>query len=99
MAAGSIYAADGSWNVTVVDGNTRVGRYAANHSLNVVQSTVTSTVRGLNHKSGAMNVFLATTASNPVARYARDGSLNVIVTPYTAAKQAQKVTVVGGAFV
>lgn len=57
----SLYAADGSTNVTVVDGNTRVGRQAADGSINVVVTDGT-TLTGVQHPSGALNVVVATGA-------------------------------------
>lgn len=54
-----LYAADGTWNINVVDGTTFVGRQGSNGGLNVFQ--VNGTVfTGYQHKSGAVNVFNAT---------------------------------------
>lgn len=90
----SYYAADGSVNVTVVNGSTLTGRYAANGSINVVlaPSPVTAPV-GMNHPCGAMYVTLVT--SGLVSRYAADGSINVSETPYTPSG-ALRVTAVSG---
>lgn len=89
-----LYANDGSWNVTVVDGLTLTGVQAADGSINVIASAGSSPV-GLYHACGAFNVTLVTNEN--VARMADDGSLNVVVSPY-ASTRAQRITVVSGAF-
>lgn len=93
----SFYAADGSWNVTVVDGQSRVGRYAADGSTNVVNSETEATPgKGLHHPSGALRVTVAT-ANNAkgVGHHAFNGSLLVHT---SGSFNAQKITVVSGAF-
>lgn len=90
----ALYAADGSINVTVVDGTALIGRYAANGSWNVFQTT--GTQRGAYHPCGAFNVTVDNTGPNAIR--AADGSMNVTTTPFNG-KGAQRVTVVAGAFV
>lgn len=88
-----VYAADGSLNVTVVDGSTRTGIYAANGSLNVVlaPSPVTAPV-GAYHPCGAWYVTVAPSGVHPIR--APDGSLYVSESPYT--DFGQRVTAVSG---
>ncbi len=50
-----VYAADGSWNVSVVDGSSFTGLYAADGSLNVIKSPG-STFVGMYHPCGALYV-------------------------------------------
>lgn len=88
------YAADGSLNVSVVDGLTYTGLYAADGSYNVV------VVDGLTYVGkyapcGAWNVRTApvpVTGANPIS--SPEGGLYVSQTPYT--NGAQRVTVVAG---
>lgn len=87
-----LYAADGSLNVSVVDGTSLTGLYAANGSLNVVVATGSSFV-GAYHPCGAWYVTAVT--SGVVGHYAADGSMNVAESPYTATG-AVRVTVVSG---
>jgi hypothetical protein len=87
-----IYAADGSLNVTVVDGNSLTGLYAADGSLNVVLSPGSGYI-GAYAPCGAWYVTLIT--SGVVGYYAADGSLNVAESPYTA-QGAVRVTAVSG---
>jgi hypothetical protein len=54
-----LYAADGSYNVNVVDGLTFVGRQGANGALNVFQVNGVAVVP-YQHVSGAINVFRST---------------------------------------
>lgn len=61
----ALYAADGSLNVTVVDGTTYVGRYASNGSMNVVV-TDGSTLTGIHHPSGALHVVLRATPTTSI---------------------------------
>jgi hypothetical protein len=86
------HAADGSINVTVVNGSTYVGRYAPNGSMNVVSRTE-GTYTGIHHPSGAMNVVL----SNSPSKKGRSpgGGPYVAVSPYT--NGGDRVTVVSGA--
>lgn len=88
-----LYAADGGFNVSVVDGTTIKGVYAANGSLNVIQSLGTSPT-GFYHKSGSTYVTVA--IADKLSATAADGSKLVSVSPYK--KGTQKVTVVAGAF-
>jgi hypothetical protein len=53
-----LYAADGTYNVNVVNGLTFVGRQGSNGALNVFQVPGTS-FTGNQHISGALNVFNA----------------------------------------
>lgn len=84
-------ASDGSINVTVVDGNTRVGNAAADGSLNVVVATGLAPVPAV-HPCGAWNVTVAPHTLHPIK--APDGSLYVSETPYTY--PGMRVTVVSG---
>jgi hypothetical protein len=54
----ALYAADGSFNVTVVDGTTLTGIYAADGSFNVYIVDGT-TLTGLYHACGAYNVYIS----------------------------------------
>lgn len=93
----AFYAADGSWNITIVDGQTRVGRFNANGSTHVVNAETELTPGvGQYHPSGALRVTVAT-ANNAKGegRYAKNGSLLVST---TGAFNAQKVTILSGAF-
>lgn len=87
-----VYAADGSLNVTVVDGSTRTGLYAADGSINVVLSPGSGFV-GLYHPCGAYYVTLVTVG--PANYYAADGSMNVTQSPYITTG-ATRVTAVSG---
>lgn len=87
-----IYAADGSTNVTVVDGTTLTGLYAADGSFNVVVSKEISPI-GVYAPCGALNVTLVTEGNT--GRYAPDGSLFVTESPY-GADGAIRVTAVTG---
>jgi hypothetical protein len=91
----AFYAADGSWNITVVDGQTRVGRFNANGSTNVVNAETEATPgKGQFHPSGALRVTVATADKEKgVGHYAKDGSLLV---SEDGLYEAQKVTVVAG---
>ena len=86
-----LYAADGSINVTVVDGTAYTGLYAADGSWNVVKAD--GFHFGYFHPCGAMLVTVAT--SGPSSAHAPDGSLYVEETPYTYSG-AMRVTVVSG---
>lgn len=87
-----VYAADGSLNVTVVNGLTYTGLYAADGSINVVLSPGTGFV-GLYHPCGAWYVTLIT--SGLAGYQAIDGSLNVTQSPYVITG-AVRVTAVSG---
>ena len=86
-----LYAADGSYNISVVNGSTRTGAYAADGSINVVVSDGNG-IKGAIHPCGAWYV---TVAVNAKTMKAPDGSLYVQASPYT--KGGQRVTVVSGA--
>src|SRR5271167_1513005 len=92
-----LYAADGSYNVTVVSGATYTGLYAADGSLNVVQDTG-SVYKGLYNPCGAYNVVYVTTpvGTGPLPLYGPNGDWQVSTTPYTAG--GKPVTVVSGSF-
>lgn len=87
----SVYAADGSINITIVDGATRVGRYAPDGSWYAV---VDPTPRGLNNPCGALNITEAT-GTDPVSVYSPKGFLRVSTSPYTPTG-GQRVTVISG---
>ena len=87
----ALYAADGSMNVSVVDGNSYVGRYAPNGSMYVVV-TDGSAYTGINHRCGALYVVNTET---PVLSYQHpSGGINVSDSPY--ATGSARVTVVSG---
>lgn len=91
-----LYAADGSLNVTVVDGSELVGAYAPDGSLNVILAPdpVVAPV-GLYHPCGAIYVTVAS-GSSPLPVYAPDGSL--YVQEDSALSGPIRVTVVEGSF-
>lgn len=84
-----IRAADGSFNVTVVDGDTPVGIHGVDGSLNVIDDGGTNT--GAYHPCGAFRVTVA--SSGEVGR-APDGSAYVS----EDGTSGYKVTVVSGSF-
>lgn len=85
-----LYAADGSWNVTVVTGLDRVDYYALDGSVNVTGSTGT----GAMHPCGCLAVTSTPDDTEFWGRYAPDGSLYVSSTfPNTG---CQRVTFVSG---
>jgi hypothetical protein len=87
----SLYAADGSLNITVVSGSTYVGRYAPDGSMNVVVSNG-STYTGLHHPSGAMYVI---DTNSPITSIQHpSGAWYVSDSPYQTG--ANRVTVVSG---
>lgn len=85
--ANGVYAADGSWNVTVVSGTDTNGMYAPDGSIRVVVRTIEY---GIYHYSGAILVTVRTTPGSSI--YTPDGSLYVSESPYVYG--SQKVTVV-----
>lgn len=90
----SLFAADGSINITVLAaGSGNVPIYAADGSINVVKTDGTTGNVGAYDSSGAWNVAVSPTAVQIPAR-SPNGSLYVQTTPYTAG--GQKVTVVSG---
>lgn len=86
-----VTAADGSVNVTVVDGTLYTGLYAADGSYNVVVSDG-STFTGYIHPCGGLNVVVYT--SGQPTRYTPSGGLYVSESPYTPG--TVPVTVVSG---
>jgi hypothetical protein len=88
----ALYAADGSLNVTVVDGSTLTGLYAANGSYNVVEVDGI-TLTGLYHPCGAYNVYVAS-ADWTGGSIHPCGALVVSTTPYY--KNTNKITAVSG---
>lgn len=86
------YALDGSWNITVVDGLTRVNDKAPDGSFNVVNDPGATILRA-RHPCGAQYVKKVTTGIVP--RRNPTGALNVAISPYVATG-AQRVTVVAG---
>lgn len=90
-----LYAADGSWNITIVDGTTYTGLFAADGSINCVIAPVVTRPIGLNHPCGARWVTDVSAGDSSTGRSAADGSLKVCTTPYTQT-YAQRVTVVSG---
>jgi hypothetical protein len=90
----SLYAADGSLNVTVVAGSSYTGLYAADGSLNVIAAPGGSYV-GAYHACGALYVTPVTDNTLRSIR-AADGSLYVTNTGMPGKNQGQPVTVVSG---
>lgn len=84
----TIYAADGSTNVTLVDGTERTGIYANDGSFNVVEVDGT-TYTGTYAPCGAMNICFSEDGSFGVVHPC--GALNVSSDPYVAG--THKVTV------
>jgi len=87
----ALYAADGSLNITVVNGLTYVGRYAPDGSMNVVV-TDGSTYTGLHHPSGAM--YVVNTNSPIVSIQHPSGAWYVSDSPYQTG--SNRVTVISG---
>lgn len=69
-----VRAADGSLNITVVDGSSRTGVYAPDGSINVVVSDG-SGYKGAYHPCGAWYVTVTDGSLSPYR--APDGSLNI----------------------
>lgn len=86
-----LYAADGSINVTVVDGSTYTGLYASDGSWNVIKSSG-STYVGAYHPCGALWVSITNSLGSSIR--CPDGSLFVYTGSYTG--NGQRVTVVSG---
>lgn len=89
----SYYAANGSINVSVIDGNTRTGLYAADGSINVVLSPGSGYV-GAYAPCGAWYVTVSTGTLVPIR--APDGSLYVSQSGPPSTNSGQPVTVVSG---
>jgi hypothetical protein len=88
------YAADGSMNVTVVDGLSYTGLHASDGSINVIKSPGGSYV-GAYHPCGAWWVTLTPGGAVPIR--APDGSMYVDDTGLSFNKNTgQRVTVVSG---
>lgn len=91
----SLYAADGSWNVTVVDGSVYTGLHASDGSVNIIKSPGSSYV-GSSHPCGALYVTISTPGTFTPIR-APDGSLYITDTGGMPATDiGQPVTVVSG---
>ena len=88
----SLYATDGSFNVTVVDGTDITGLYAADGSYNVVQVDG-SEYTGLYAPCGAYNVQVYSEGQPAV--HAPCGAYLISEEPYTVG--TMHVTVVSGA--
>lgn len=89
-----MYASNGSWNVSVVNGLTVVPRMAADGSINVVLSD--GSQKGIHHACGALRVTVAT-GTNSTGRHAKDGSM--AVSNVTDSFNAKSCTAVSGALV
>ncbi len=89
----SLYATDGSLNVTVVTGSSYTGLYAADGSLNVTTAPGGSYV-GAYHPCGALYVTVAPGTLVPIR--APDGSLYVTNAGMPSTNLGQPVTVVSG---
>lgn len=90
----SLYASDGSINVSVVDGSVFTGLYSADGSYNVIAASG-STFVGLHHPCGALYVTPVTDTTFRNA-YAPDGSLYVTNTGAPNKHQGLPVTVISG---
>jgi hypothetical protein len=88
----SAFAADGSWNVTVVDGSTYTGLHASDGSYNVIKSPGNAYV-GATHPCGAL--YVTTSPGTLVPLRAPDGSLYV-QNAGSFINSGQPVTVVSG---
>jgi hypothetical protein len=88
----ALYAADGSINITVVDGSTYTGVYAEDGSLNVVVSDGSQLV-GAHHPCGALWVTVSDGDFSPIR--AADGSL-YITEDTSLHNSGLRVTVVAG---
>lgn len=93
MAYVGKFAANGSWNVSVVDGLTYTGLYAADGSINVIVAPG-GTYVGAYHPCGAWYVTVSPGTLVPLR--APDGSLYVIEGAGPSTNTGQPVTVVAG---
>jgi len=91
----ALYAANGTVNVTVVDGTTFTGIYAADGSMNVIAASGTVPC-GSTHPCGARWVTVSP-GNTPCGLYAPDGSW-YITEDSTELSGALRVTVVSGSF-
>ncbi len=89
MANSGMYAPDGSRNVRVVDGLSKVNLYAAEGFLNVILSPGTNPAPII-HPCGAMAVSSPAVGVN---RQAPDGSLNIQTTGLNAPGQFVTINV------
>lgn len=93
-----LYATNGSINITVVDGETHTGSYAADGSLNVVpvvypvdeEDAPIPTAMGMYHPCGAINV--TPTDGTVATRINHDGSLNITTEPNVPAQFVTDLT-------
>lgn len=98
-----IYAANGSFNITVVTGAAPVGVYAADGSINVFSRPIpiqTDPQVGVYHPCGAWNVVLNNTTAAPIGAYAQNGAYYVSTNAGAGVYDpngALRVTVVSGA--
>lgn len=68
--------ASGKLQLTIVDGTTLTGLYAADGSYNCVLTTESTTIKGLHHPCGG---YWGTVGTNLSAPYnAPDGSMNIV---------------------
>lgn len=88
------YAADGSLNISVVDGSTYTGVKAIDGSTYVVQNDGTTTYSGAYHKCGALNVMKYVSGISNIR--SPNGSLVVHVMAAPSNNTGQPVTVVSG---
>lgn len=72
-----LFDANGHINVTLVDGTTYVGLYAADGSWNVYDASGSSTPVGRYHASGALNV-VQVDGSTVVGLYHPNGAINAV---------------------
>lgn len=93
MAYVGKFAADGSMNLTVVNGSSYTGLYAPDGSINVIVAPGSSYV-GAFHPCGAW--YVTVSPGTLVPRRAPDGSLYVTVTAAPSTNTGQPVTVVSG---
>lgn len=87
-----LYAADGSWNVTLVTGTTYTGLYSNSGGYNIVFAPGNVYV-GAQHPCGALWVTTAPSSIYPTPARAPDGSLYVSVSPYV--NGGQRITLIG----
>jgi len=93
------FAANGSWNVTVVTGSSAVGIFATDGSINVFNASAINTPVGAYHASGALNV-VPTSSSTFLPLRHPNGSLYVTDGSSSGAgillNRGQPVTVISG---
>lgn len=88
------YAANGSLNISVVDGSTYTGVKAVDGSTYVVQNDGVTTYSGAYHKCGALNVFKYISGISNI----RSPNGSLVVNPSVSINNntGQPVTVVSG---